>query len=131
MKLDKFDSGAVRNNIDGTGRFDLISPFALKRLAQTYEEGAITYADRNWEKGYAYSKFINHALIHINDYMEGKRDEDHLAHAAWNIFAVMHMEATKPQYNDMPHYRKNNTKFLRRKPTHQMTATELIQAQEK
>lgn len=44
---EKFDSGMVRDQRTGKGRFDLISPIALRRLAVIYEKGAIKYESRN------------------------------------------------------------------------------------
>lgn len=103
----KFDTGAVRDrNVaaakDGEfpARFDLISPVALQRLAKTYGEGAAKYDDHNWRKGFPFSVVINHGLAHIVAYIQGDNSEDHLAHAAWNIFALMHLEATMPHLDD-------------------------------
>ena len=39
-KRQKFDTGAVREPTENKGRYDLISPIALKRLAVVYEKGA-------------------------------------------------------------------------------------------
>jgi len=64
-----FESGAVRDIQVGKGRFDLISPFALLRIARVYEKGALKYAARNWEKGMPYGRFIDSALRHITQYM--------------------------------------------------------------
>lgn len=90
---EQFQTGAVRDAREGKGRYDLVSPFALHRLAQVYERGAVKYTDRNWERGIPLSRCLDSALRHINQYRMGMRDEDHLAHAAWNLFAAMHFEA--------------------------------------
>ena len=103
-KREDFPSGAVRDTREGKGRFDLISPYALRRLAQVYERGAKKYADRNWEKGFPYSRCIDSALRHIFQYIMGMRDEDHLAQALFNIMAVIHFEETGTGTDDMPHY---------------------------
>lgn len=86
------ESGMVRDSKTGKGRHDLISPIALKRLAQHYETGALKYDERNWEKGAPMSKHFDSAVRHLNDFLEGKRDEDHLIASAWNIFAAVHVE---------------------------------------
>jgi len=99
-----FSSGMARDIRNGKGRFDLISPIALWRLAQVYEKGAAKYSPRNWEKGTAFSRFIDSALRHIVQYMRGMRDEDHLAQAAWNLFSIMHLESTHPEFDDIPKY---------------------------
>jgi hypothetical protein len=105
---EQFDTGAVRDkNVAGSkdapypSRFDLVSPIALQRVAQTYGEGAAKYDDHNWRKGMPFSSTLNHALAHIIAYMGGDKSEDHLAHAAWNLFALMHFEATRPEMNDL------------------------------
>lgn len=109
-KREKHFNGAVRDIREGKGRFDLISPIALKRLASIYERGAKKYDDRNWEKGMTISRFLDSALRHINQYIEGYRDEDHLAQAAWNVFAAIHMEEMvqrgllPKEINDLPNY---------------------------
>jgi hypothetical protein len=99
---ESFDTGAVRDLQVGKGRYDLISFFALHRLAGVYERGAEKYEDRNWEKGIKASRCLSSALRHIAQYMMGMKDEDHLAQAAWNLFAVMHFEQTMPEMIDIP-----------------------------
>jgi len=106
-KRRKFGSGAMRDDKRGKGRFDLISPFALLRLTHIYEKGAKKYEDRNWERGMPFSEFIDSALRHIIQYMMGMEDEDHLAQAAWNLFSIMHLEETKPKWDNLPHYKQN------------------------
>jgi hypothetical protein len=99
---EEFDTGAVRDVQEGKGRYDLISFYALHRLAGLYERGAVKYSERNWEKGVKASRCLSSALRHIAQYMMGMKDEDHLAGAAWNIFAVMHFEQTMPEMIDIP-----------------------------
>lgn len=103
-KQTKFKSGAVRGKESFKRfphRFDLISPIGERRLAETYGEGSIKYGDNNWLKGIPLSNLLNHAKDHINRYLVGDTTEDHLAHAAWNLFAAMHMEEVKPELNDL------------------------------
>jgi hypothetical protein len=97
MEVKKFDSGAVRSKDADGERYDLITPYGLRRLAQTYAEGARKYGDHNWLKGIPGSDLINHAIRHLVLYQMGDNSEDHLAHAAWNIFALIHFEETRPE----------------------------------
>lgn len=83
---------AMREPSDGKGRFDLISPYALTRLAKWYELGAMKYAPRNWEKGIPYSRCADSAMRHLVKFLMGMDDEDHLAAVAWNVFAIMHYQ---------------------------------------
>jgi len=96
-QMEDFDTGSVRDTRDGKGRFDLITPIAMKRIAQHYENGAKKYKDRNWEKGQPVSRFFDSATRHLNTLMELKLkgkplDEDHLAAAIWNLMAIIHVE---------------------------------------
>lgn len=95
-----FESGAQRQSLDEV-RHDLISPYGLRRLAMTYAEGAAKYNDHNWRQGMPFSSLLNHVLNHINEYLNGERGEDHLAHAAWGLFAVMEQEVTHPEQDDL------------------------------
>lgn len=100
--LKRFDTGATRSTDADDVRFDLISPIGLRRLAETYAEGAKKYAPTQWLKGIPASDLLNHALRHINLWLSGDTSEDHLAHASWNLFAVMHFEETNPALIDVP-----------------------------
>lgn len=105
---------ATREPSDGKGRFDLITPYGLRRLAVWYELGAKKYADRNWEKGIPFSRYLDSALRHLNKFAMGMNDEDHLAAACWNIMSIMHhQERGESELDDLPHYdqidrKKNN-----------------------
>ena len=88
----KWSTGSVRDTREGKGRYDLIAPYALERLAQHYENGAKKYGERNWEKGQNLSRYIDSCLRHINKYMAGSRGEDHLTAASWNLFSFVQTE---------------------------------------
>jgi len=92
-------SGALRSNDLADLRYDLISPIAMRRLAETYHEGNLKYPPYNWERGLPISDVLNHALQHIYKYLEGDREEDHLAHAMWNLGAACHSEEMWPHLN--------------------------------
>lgn len=87
-----FDTGGARSDSTGKGRYDLVSTRAMFRLALVYEKGANARGDRNWEKGMPRSRLFESALRHTYQALAGETDEDHLAHAAWNLFALMHFE---------------------------------------
>jgi hypothetical protein len=107
-----YKSGMIRDIRTGKGRFDLISPFVLKRLADIYEKGAIKYEDRNWEKGCPLSRFLDSALRHLVQFMAGVGDEDHLGQCIWNLVAIVHFEeligaGLRPKgLDDLPRYLK-------------------------
>lgn len=117
-----YSTGMVREPNIGRGRYDLISPIMLKRLAILYEKGAIKYTkkdedgniivngERNWEKGGRLSRFLNSAIRHTQQYLEGYRDEDHIIQAIWNLTSVVHIlemidrGVLPEELNDLPNY---------------------------
>jgi len=107
-----FKSGMVRDVVEGKGRYDLLSPIAIDRLAKHFENGARKYNDRNWEKGAPLSTYLDSGIRHIFKFLEGHRDEDHLAAALWNIGATIHIEEMikrgilPKDLNDLPNYLK-------------------------
>ncbi len=90
--LERFDTGARRDTRAGKGRYDLITPHGLKRLAIHYENGSRKYGDRNWEHGQPVSRMVDSAIRHLYNYLAGDRSEDHLAASAWNSLGAIHME---------------------------------------
>lgn len=87
-----FATGSKRDTREGKGRFDLIPSYALKRLAQHFENGAKKYDERNWEKGQPLARYLDSAIRHAYAYLAGSRDEDHLAAIAWNALACIETE---------------------------------------
>ena len=100
---------AIREPSTGKGRFDLITPFGLTRLAKWYELGSKKYSDRNWEKGMPFSRYVDSAFRHLIKFMMGMEDEDHLAAAVWNLLCIIHhQELGQTELDDLPHYLSNN-----------------------
>jgi hypothetical protein len=91
-KRQEFKTGAVRDIQEGKGRYDLITPVALKRLAKHYENGAKKYGDSNWTKGIPLKRIADSAIRHLFNYLSGDRSEDHIIACAWNCFAIAHTE---------------------------------------
>lgn len=110
---ESFETGSKRDTREGKGRFDLITPFAMFRLARHYENGAKKYDDRNWEKGQPIMRYWDSANRHMwkwlqNNLSGNPQDEDHLAAALWNLAAMIdHEERIQlgllpPELNDIP-----------------------------
>lgn len=91
--MEKFSTGSVRDNRDGKGRYDLIPPEAVHELAIHFEEGAKKYGDRNWELGQPISRIMDSAFRHAFQYMAGRKDENHLGAACWNLMAAIAIRA--------------------------------------
>lgn len=84
-----YATGARRDTQSGKGRYDLIPPEALRRLAQLYERGAAKYGDRNWEVGIPVSRCFSSALRHLMQALASEADEDHLAAVLFNVAAII------------------------------------------
>ena len=112
-----FDTGSQRDSEEGKGCPDLLPMHALHRLCVYYENGARKYEDRNWEKGQPLTRYWRSAFRHLCKYMEGRRDEDHMAAACWNILSFIETENRirlgflDPVLDDMPQqtYRSPST----------------------
>ena len=99
-KREEFDTGAKRDTRVGKGRYDLIPPVALIRLAGVFERGAAKYGENNWRKGMPLSRFVDSATRHLIQWRLAeekgvKQDEDHLAQAVWNLMAIIELEGRK------------------------------------
>lgn len=107
-------TGAIREMNDGKGRFDLIEPELLFRLALHSEFGAKKYSERNWEKGIPASRCLNSAFRHLVKYQAGWDDEDHLTAVVWNLSAIMRWEKDKRKdMLDLPRYKGGNDGYSR------------------
>ena len=94
---EEFETGSKRDKRAGKGRYDLVSPVAMQRIARHCEHGAVKYDPRNWEKGQPLHCYLDSALRHLNTYLVNRLrgcepEEDHLAAAAWNVMALIHTE---------------------------------------
>lgn len=97
----EYDTGAVRNT-GGKGRCDLLPHYALLRIARHMENSLLVYEERNWEKGMPMHCFLDSAMRHIFKYMDGYKDEDHLAAAATNLLMALWTESHLPEMQDIP-----------------------------
>ena len=91
-KREQWDTGSRRDTREGKGRYDLIPAYPMRRLARHYENGAVKYGDRNWEKGQPLSRYLDSAERHLYAVKEGLTDEDHAIAVVWNMFAFIHTQ---------------------------------------
>ena len=87
-------------------RMDLVPIGPLRALAAHYGAGAKKYDDRNWEKGYEWSKSYAALMRHITAFWGGENvDEEglsHLAAVAFHTFSLMEFSVTHPEFDDRP-----------------------------
>lgn len=84
-----FGTGSVRDTRTGKGRYDLLPPRAIRRLARHFENGAAKYGDRNWELGQPLSRYLDSGIRHGFSLLEGDASEDHAAAAVWNFLCFI------------------------------------------
>lgn len=90
---------------DGKERYDLIPPWALNELVKVYTYGTIKYDDNNWWKGMTWGKLFAALMRHAWKWWRGEKLDDesglhHLAHAAWQCFALMEYERNNVGQDD-------------------------------
>ena len=94
-KRRQFDTGSVRDDRTGKGRYDLLSPIIAKADAKLMELGAEKYSDWNWTKGQPIMSYIDSAKRHLENYVEdllmGRESaECHLSACRLNVGAMIH-----------------------------------------
>lgn len=94
--MQEFKTGAVRDEAEDKPRFDLFCPYAMEAIGAVLKEGVKHYGAFNWAKGIPLSRCMESLERHIQQFKEGKVNEDHLAHAACNImFMLSYIERHK------------------------------------
>lgn len=89
-----------------SARTDLLPADVLMLIAEHYGKGAEKYADRNWEKGYAWSLNYGALLRHLLLWWQGEElDEDgsrHIVAVAWHAMALIAFETRGIGTDDRP-----------------------------
>ena len=75
-------------------------------LSVHYKNGALKYAERNWEKGLPIHSFIDSAIRHICKDILGWNDEPHLIACVWNIVGALYTLETYPWLQDLPNQKE-------------------------
>lgn len=97
-----FDTGAVRDDATGKGRFDLLPWAAIHALARHCERGALHYGERNVDKGIPQHSLIDSGVRHLALYIQGDAEPHHLVAALWNIAWAVEQEIKRPELVDLP-----------------------------
>jgi hypothetical protein len=106
-KLATDDQSALKFDKDKP-RFDLLPVLPLEEVIKVFTYGAKKYADRNWERGFVYSRPYGACLRHIFAWWRGESIDpesniSHLAHAACNILFLLEFELRKTGTDDRPY----------------------------
>ena len=100
--LQTFESGAMKSDDKGKGRYDLIDPVLLRRLAIRLQDALEFYEENNWKKGIPDKNLYSSCLRHLIQFHNGEVDEDHLAAAVFNIMVLMwnNQKEIQPNFRD-------------------------------
>lgn len=88
-------------------RFDLVPASPLWQVAEHYGRGAEKYEDRNWERGYEWSKSFQAMQRHAWSFWNGETYDPetgshHMAAVVFHAFALMEFTQTHPELDDRP-----------------------------
>lgn len=75
---------------------------AMLEVAKHYEDGAVKYSPRNWEKGINLSVYVDSGIRHYFKFMRGDKDEPHDRAFVWNMLGLLWTHDNKPEMNDLP-----------------------------
>jgi len=107
---DTFATGAQRDASAGKPRPDLVSPFFMLRVGKRLGQGAEAHGARNWENGIGMQRTYESLQRHLQQWVAGQNDEDHLAAVGCNLVFLIHYEEMHKrgllpkELNDMPNY---------------------------
>lgn len=111
-------TGALSDPSHGIIAMELLSPYSLWDLASWLGEGAKKYAPRNWEQGIPFSVCVGKAQRHLQQYLMGKTDENHLNaigfwwHALAHYRKMIELELLPKELDDLPKYEQQQDKFV-------------------
>jgi hypothetical protein len=90
-----------------SARFDLLPWDALWVVALVFGKGAEKYAERNWERGYEWSKSKgaqdrHDALFNMGEDFDDESELPHLAHVAWHALVRLAFFLREAGVDDRP-----------------------------
>lgn len=109
-KTSEFTSGSRRDSLDGKPRMELLPYDLLSRVAVWYGLGATKYGDNNWRMGQKQSHVLGSLMRHLDKYIRGESDEDHLSAVIWNALCLMNVDtyhSDNPSLSDLKTWFKN------------------------
>jgi hypothetical protein len=86
-----------KNNTKYQNTYDM-----FLELAKHFENGALKYGERNWEKGINLHCYIDSAVRHYLKYRRGDTDEPHDRAFVWNIVCCIWTSSHRPTLDDIP-----------------------------
>ena len=84
---------------------------AILEVAKHFEDGAVKYGDRNWEKGIPVHCYIDSAVRHYLKFRRGDEDEPHSRAFLWNILCAIWTHENHPELIDIPAYKLTKKEY--------------------
>ena len=75
---------------------------SLLEVSCQYEEGALKYGERNWEKGIPLHSYIDSGVRHFLKHIDGWKDESHGRAFIWNMLGAIWTLKHHPELVDIP-----------------------------
>lgn len=102
VALDGFIHGGDENCIWDAFKIFAIEVFgdvqtALLESSVHYEEGALKYQERNWEKGIDLFCYLDSGIRHCLKYYRGDKDERHDRAFCWNMLGALWTIKNRPE----------------------------------
>ena len=91
--MQTFSTGSQRDIPGNKPRFGLLPFYVLERWAAHITKGAAKYGEDNWKRGQPLSRYQDSLLRHLYQWLNGDREEDHLAAMLFNVAGLMWTEA--------------------------------------
>ena len=102
------DSRSLFNTLDAfIDEHDRDPHDCVLEVAKHFEDGAVKYGDRNWEKGIPVHCYIDSAVRHYIKFLRGDKDEPHDRAFMWNILCAIWTHRNYPELVDIPANRPN------------------------
>lgn len=97
---------------------DLLSPYALEKIAAVMTYGKQKYGRDNWRGGIVFSRLLAAVMRHINAYRKGETLDpetglSHLSHASCGLMMLLEFEETRSELDD---------RFLKEEPKETLKA---------
>lgn len=104
----EFQTGAVRDAMNGKGLPSLLPVDALIAASKRFEDGAEKYGRDNWRKGIPLSRYVDSLYRHLWAFIEADETEDHGGAIIWNAMCLVqtkewiNQDKLPPHLNDLP-----------------------------
>ena len=97
--------GGADHKDEGKIDLDILPVEPIEDIAKVFMFGAKKYARHNWRGGMAWSRVVNSALRHINEWRKGINNDpesgiSHLAHACVNLIFLLQYTSDHPKLDD-------------------------------